>query len=229
MSQVKEGEALINNYINSNDINTQCESSTLKKIPDTKTLNTEGNPAEIKYFKKPIRADRSDFCLLKETDYITNGGLNQKVDKYKTFRPNTTKNSKLKITGMSSTHRPLKDTYSKSMKTMKKHNTTTSMMSSKKNFLSKSSSMKMMKSTNKMKASKSKSSLKDNNNNSSHRYNEEEKTNIMGQLIENGLAGKINEINLLESMPDKEHIDKDKKIKKLEKNGIQFIKSQNLV
>ena len=220
MSQLKEGEALMNNYINSNDINTHCETNTLKKIPDTKTLNTDGNPAEIKYFKKPIRTDRSDFCFLKETDYITNGGLNKKLDKYKTFRSNTTKNSKLKITGMSTTHRPLQDTYSKSMKNMKKNNITTSMISSKKNFLSKSSSMKMMKSTNKMKASKSKSSLKDNNNSSSHRYNEEEKTNIMGQLIENGLAGKINEINQLEQIPDKEHLEKDKKLKKLEENGI---------
>ena len=218
-----------------------------KKSSNLKQLNINGTSPIILFKKTPKSNHRNQIDFdLKTNEYISDGGLKKKIDKFnieKTMKENKSTNKMLSPT---QSKKMIKNQTSQSMKSIRKKNQMNknnlkinniennnkkivkrnncfspppiSPTSTSKN--SKKSGNKSNK-TKKEKEQKTEKSEKTEKTEKSELNEMERKYNYMNQLIENGVAGFLREIQL-EKKPTLEDEMNEKKQKVLEENGIEI-------
>ena len=206
------------------------------KTSNIKQLNTNGTSPIIIYKKTPKIHHRSDIELgiLKTSDYVTDGGLKKKIEKF-----NSENNKNSKNVCISNSKSMIKKNCSQSMKIMTKKKENKNSLNNnlkinnkhikRNNYFSpppkSSSSKNKKKQIKKVKENNTIKEKKKEIKNETKKENEseidEEKRKYMNQLIENAVAGYIRNIQL-EKKPKIEEEMNEKKQKVLEDYGIEI-------
>ena len=221
--------------LSSRDCISRVNSSPNKKInifiktTNIKQLNTNGTSPIIIYKKTPRAHYKPEinFGLLKSGEYVTDGGLKKKLEKFNT--ENTNKENKSKILSSSNSKSIIKTNCSQSMKSIRKkkeNNNKKKIMRN--NYFSSppkstsSNNKSLKKSIKKTKEnSKKEKKEKKNEKKEENEFFEEEKKKYMNQLIENAVASYLREIQLEKKLTVEEEMN-EKKHKILEDNGIEI-------
>ena len=219
-----------------NTIPTTKKINEFMKTTNIKKLNTNGTSPIIIYKKTPRVNYKSEiqFGLLRSGEYITDGGLKKKKEKFNTENPIKETKSSNKMLTSTNSKTIIKNKCSQSMKSIRKKNENNNNNSNNKNQIKRnnyfspppkstsSNNKTLRKSIKKTKeSSKKEKKEKKNEKKEDNEVFEEEKRKYMNQLIENAVANFIREIQL-EKKPTIEEEMNEKKQKVLEDNGIEI-------
>ncbi len=211
-----------------------------KKSSNTKQLNINGTSPIIIYKKTPKSNHRSqiEFNFIKSGEYVSDGGLKKKLDKFNGEKVIKENKSSSKIISPSNSKKLMKIQTSQSMKSIRKKNETQANKNTTKKNNERRKKENNIKRNNyfspppKSPNFNGKILKKNKSNKSSNKENkikkkeidpeeEERKYMYMNKLIENGVAGYIRNIQL-EKRPTIEEEMNEKKQKVLEDNGIEI-------
>ena len=211
-----------------------------QKSSNTKQLNINGTSPIIIYKKTPKSNHRSqiEFNFIKSGEYVSDGGLKKKLDKFNGEKAIKENKSSSKIISPSNSKKLMKIQTSQSMKSIRKKNETQANKNTTKKNNERRKKENNIKRNNyfspppKSPNFNGKILKKNKSNKSSNKENkmkkkeidpeeEERKYMYMNKLIENGVAGYIRNIQL-EKRPTIEEEMNEKKQKVLEDNGIEI-------
>ncbi len=223
-----------------------------KKISNSKQLNINGTSPIILYKKtqKINHRTQFDFNFLKSGDYVSDGGLKKKLEKFNTEKIMKENKSNSKIISPSNSKRMIKSQTSQSMKSIRKKNdNNTNNFKNKSNQKSKNNIKRnnyfspppkspnyhynktIKKTINKdSKTNRSNKDSRDSKEKKEKDLEKEKKLNqeeeerkymYMNQLIENGVANYIRDFQIEKKLTFEEEMN-EKKQKVLEENGIEI-------
>ena len=233
-------------------ITSPTKKNEFKKISNSKQLNINGTSPIILYKKNPKINHRTqfDFNFLKSGDYVSDGGLKKKLEKFNTEKIIKENKSNSKIISPSNSKKMIKSQTSQSMKSIrKKEENKSNSFKNKTNEKSKKNikrnnyfspppkspnyhySKTIKKTINKdNKTNRSSKDSKENKEKKEKDLEKEKKLNqeeeerkymYMNQLIENGVANYIRDFQIEKKLTVEEEMN-EKKQKVLEENGIEI-------